>query len=85
MFARAERLLDLVVERAGCLRFVEVKSRRRSDPIGMAVIDQRKQARLAAAANAFLTGYTAPVREACFLVAMVDRTHIDWLDHAFDA
>lgn len=81
--------LDVVVERDGRLRMVEVKLRDPSDPVGIEAIDRSKQGRLRRAAEAFLVGWPDEVREVCFLVALVEPMpdgdlRITWIDDAFD-
>ena len=77
--------LDLVVERGGALRVVEVKARAPDDPVGLDAIDAHKRRCLARAAEAFLCAYEDVVDEVCFLVALVEGEQITWLDDAFDA
>ena len=77
--------LDLVVGRAGALRFVEVKAREPDDPVGIEAIDGRKRRRLVRAAEAWLAAHEDIVDEACFLVALVEGERITWFDNAFDA
>ncbi len=77
--------LDIVVERDGRLRVVEVKARAPDDPVGLEVIDARKRGHLVRAAEAFLLDYEDVYDEVCFLVALVEGEQITWLDHAFDA
>ncbi len=85
--------LDLVVHHDGRLRMVEVKARRRDDPVGLEAIDGRKQRRLRGAARAWLQGYDDLIEEVCFLVALVTldgredpaaAPTIEWIDDAFD-
>ena len=80
--------LDLVVQRGGCVRFVEVKARSPEDPTGLEAITASKQRRLIRAAEGWLLEQEAPPEEACFLVAVVafDRGgwSVEWLDDAFD-
>jgi putative endonuclease len=80
--------VDLIVERDGALRFVEVKARLADDPSGLEAITADKQRRLVRAAEAWLAG-AADVREAAFVVAVVTmhadgRWAIELLDDAFD-
>ena len=77
-----------MVERAGSLRFVEVKARAAGDPTLEDAVTPSKQRKLARAANAWMleNGF----RDECaFMVAFVrfesDGWAIDWLDNAFDA
>jgi putative endonuclease len=77
--------IDIVVERDGRLRFVEVKARTGPDDLaGLEAIGEHKQRRLRAAAEAFLSSYRSPFDEACFLVAWVEGGTIEWIDDAFD-
>jgi len=80
--------LDLVVQRGGCLRLVEVKAREPSDPIGLEAVDVGKRARLSRAARAFLTEWNEPYREVCFMVVLAERIDDKWrftvVDDAFD-
>jgi putative endonuclease len=76
--------LDLVVELDGRLRFVEVKARTGSD--GLESLTGRKQRKLASGARAWLQLHGEPVREAAFLVALVDPGadwDIEYIDDAF--
>jgi putative endonuclease len=77
--------IDVVVERARCLRFVEVKARTEPDDVaGLEAIGPHKQRRLRAAAQAFLADYGDGFDEAAFLVAWVEGDTIEWIDDAFD-
>ena len=77
-----------MVERAGVLRFVEVKTRTPGpsalDPTGIESVNANKRRRLVAAANAWLDTRGLPAREAAFLVALVsteaDGEGIEWWD-----
>lgn len=81
--------LDLVVQRGGQLRFVEVKARTEGDDSALDAVDREKQRRLTRAAEAFLAEHEEPWDEAAFLVAEVvlraGRWEISLLDDAFDA
>ncbi|MCB9779175.1 MAG: YraN family protein [Alphaproteobacteria bacterium] len=82
--------LDVVAEKRGRLRFVEVKARSPDDPVGLDAISDSKQRKLVRAARAFLAEYDDLWDEACFTVAWVDLRegepgHIEWIDDAFDA
>ncbi len=81
--------IDLVIERDGALRFVEVKERTPGDPAGLEAVDRDKQRRLARAAETYLALRKAPWREAAFLVALVEPSAegwtVAWVDDAFDA
>jgi putative endonuclease len=76
--------LDVVVERDGHVRFVEVKARTGPDDVGLDAIGDHKQRRLRAAARAFLADYGDRFVDACFLVAWVEGDAIEWIDDAFD-
>jgi putative endonuclease len=76
--------IDIVIEREHRLRFVEVKARAIDDPVGFEGITPHKQARLRAAAKAYLQDYEDVVDEVCFLVAWVEGDAIEWIDDAFD-
>ncbi len=80
--------LDLVVERAGVLRFVEVKARQRGDD-GAEAVTRSKQQRLIRAARCWLDERGEPAKECGFLVAVVTLGarpwQVEWLDDAFDA
>lgn len=79
--------IDLVVERDGVLRFVEVKSRSPEDPSGVESIGHDKRRRLKAAGEAWLSARGLPEREVAFLVAVVSFAPtgwtVDWWDDAF--
>lgn len=80
--------LDLVIERAGCVRFVEVKARPPGDDSALDAITADKRRRLVRGAEAWLAEHGAPAVEAAFLVAVVTtggRWTIEWWDDAFDA
>lgn len=81
--------LDLVVERGGVLRFVEVKARDPHDEGALDAITFDKRRRLSRGAEAWLCEHGEPVVEAAFLVAVVtfapDGWTVEWLDDAFDA
>ncbi len=83
-----------MVERAGRLRFVEVKAREPGDDSGLESIVGLKQARLVGAANAWLDLH-ARRDEAAFMVAIVTfgeesglpldpgTWRVEWWDDAF--
>lgn len=75
--------LDLVVERDGALRFVEVKARAVGDD-GLMALTPSKRAKLRRAAEAWLVAHGPPRVEVCFLVAVVtvraDGRAVEWLD-----
>lgn len=74
-----------MVQRAGLLRFVEVKLRDLSDPLADEAVDASKRTRLRRTARLWLEERGEPEREVCFLVALVDPSGpIEWLDNAFD-
>ncbi len=81
--------IDLIVERDGALRFVEVKARSSRDPSGIDAVGPSKQRRLSRAAQAYLDDRRRPFREAAFMVALVQLTDGRWdvelIDDAFDA
>ena len=81
--------IDVVAERDGSLRFVEVKARDPEDPTGLEAVDREKQRRIARAAETFLAVRGSPGREAAFLVALVEPGPegwvVEWVDDAFDA
>ena len=81
--------LDLVVERDGVLRFVEVRLRDPNDPLGIESITTDKRRRLVRGARAFLAQYEDVVEEASFDVVLVSLTATGWHQerwlHAFDA
>jgi len=80
--------LDLVVQRAGKLRFVEVRSRQDAMVPVEETIDGRKQAKLRRAAKAWLLDNDGSWDEVAFLVALVDLASepwsVEWIDDAFD-
>lgn len=79
--------IDLVVERSGVLRFVEVKARAAGDDTGVLAVGERKQAILRRAAELWITERGAPAVEAAFLVALVEQApegfRAEWIDDAF--
>ncbi len=79
--------LDLVVERAGCLRFVEVKGRQPGDPSGIDAVTPGKQRRLIHAAEAWLAEHDTDADEIAFLLALVtfaDPWRVELIDDPFD-
>ena len=77
--------IDLVVERAGFVRFVEVKLRAPDDPLSDEAVSPSKQARLRQAARAWFLLHREPAREACFTVAILAADGaVRWIDDAFD-
>lgn len=81
--------LDLVVERAGCLRFVEVKARKPGDPSGLESVTVHKRRRLIRAARAWLAAADPSVEEIAFSLALVTLGTPEWslelIDDPFDA
>lgn len=79
--------LDVVVERDGVLRFVEVKARDPDDDTGLDAITVAKRRKLVAAAEAWLVERGLPAVEVAFLVAVVSFDpagwSIEWVDDAF--
>lgn len=74
-----------MVERAGVLRFVEVKYRDLDDPRADEAVDASKRSKLRRAARLWLEERGEPEREVCFLVALVDPDGtIERVDDAFD-
>lgn len=73
--------LDLIVDRAGSVRFVEVKARVDDDAMPLEdIITTSKQNKLRGAALAWL--HDNPGRgtlEVCFMVAVVDLSQTPWL------
>lgn len=80
--------LDLVIERDGVLRFVEVKARDPEDDSGAEAVGLTKRRKLARAAEQWLAANGPPEREAAFLVAVVTFEaagwSVEWIDDAFD-
>lgn len=77
--------LDIVAERGGELRVVEVKARDLDDPLSDEAVSASKRTRLRRAARLWMEQHDWD-RAAAFLVAVVD-THdhtIRWVDDAFD-
>jgi len=63
--------LDLVVERGGQLRFVEVKLRAWDDPAGWEVFTPSKMGRVRRAAEAWLVGWSEPFAACTLSAALV--------------
>ena len=80
--------IDLIVARAGVVRFVEVKARDPQDPTGLDAVSHDKRRRLVRAAEEWLAGQPKVPAESAFLVATVDFEPGGWtvalLDDAFD-
>ena len=79
--------LDVVVERGGALRFVEVKARGPLDPAPEDAVGPEKQRRLRLAAEAWLQA-RGDARDIAFLIALVTVgsdgvPSVSWLDDAF--
>ncbi len=79
--------VDLVAERDGALRFVEVKARAPGDESGAAAVGERKQRVLRRAGELWLAERGRPAVEAAFLVVVVERApegfRAEWIDDAF--
>ena len=76
--------LDLVVSKAGRLRFVEVKTRAPNDPVGIESVGASKRGHLTRAARAWLIKHGDDFDEMAFTVAFVEQGSIVWYDDAFD-
>ena len=76
--------LDIVVQREGSLRFVEVKTRSQDDPVGVEAVGPVKQRRLIGAAQAWLMERDLNFEDAAFMVVLVEPTGMTWYDDAFD-
>lgn len=77
--------LDAVVERAGRLRFVEVKLRDLDDPRSEEAVGPHKRSRLRRAARLWLEERGEPDDEVCFFVVLVGHDgRLEWIDDAFD-
>ena len=76
--------LDIVAAKDGRLRFVEVKARSPSDPVGLEAVGASKRAHLTRAARAWLTEHRDDFEEMAFTVALVEDGLIAWCDDAFD-
>ena len=80
--------LDLVVQRGGALRFVEVRARAEGLVSAEDSIGHRKRRRLVRAAEAYLQHFSGAYDEVAFLVAVVDLAvdpwTVTWYDDAFD-
>jgi putative endonuclease len=82
--------LDLVAERNGTLRFVEVKARAGSDlDDGLDAVDDDKVRRLTAAAEAWMQGSSRSWDDVAFLLVLARPDEggfaLRWIDDAFDA
>ena len=82
--------LDLVVQRDGALRIVEVKAREEGDPAES--IGPNKRRRLIRAAEELLSAHTDPYDEVCFMLALLTPAQdadgewqVEFIDNAFDA
>ena len=76
--------LDLVVSKAGRLRFVEVKTRSPNDPVGVESVGESKRAHLIRAARSWMIEHGDAFDEMAFTVAFVEDGSIVWYDDAFD-
>ena len=76
--------LDLVVSKENRLRFVEVKVRAATDPVGVEAVGPSKRAHLIRAARAWLLEHGDAFDEMAFTVAFVEDQDIIWYDDAFD-
>ncbi len=74
--------LDLVVQRDGCVRVVEVKARQPGED-GLEAITADKQSRLRRGAEAWLAQHPAPV-EVAFLIALVTLEDALWSIELWD-
>lgn len=78
--------LDLVVTRAGILRFVEVKQRGEGSLTGLDSVTPSKQRKLRRAAEAYLARMDEPPEEVAFMVVLVgegDNPPMEFVDDAF--
>ena len=79
--------VDLIVERDGELRFVEVRARQPGDDSALESIDHGKRRRLSRAAEAYLAQHP-PSGDVAFMVAIVELNPAGWqvdlIDDAFD-
>jgi putative endonuclease len=80
--------LDLVAERGGRLRFIEVKARMDASFDPLEALSPPKVRRLRAAASAWLRAHAHDAGEVAFAIAVVDCTvspwRLSWIDDAFD-
>lgn len=78
--------IDVIAERQGELRIVEVKRRNLADPLTDDAITPHKRSRLRSAARAWILAEGEPDVAVSFTVAWVDNAseRIEWLDDAFD-
>jgi putative endonuclease len=87
-FEAAGAELDLVVERQGAIRFVEVKARTDAFIDALESITPDKRRRLIRAARAWMADHPA-ILEAAFMIAVVHCEALPWtvelLDDPFDA
>ena len=79
--------LDIVAEKGGCLRFIEVKSRP-TFAAGIDSITSVKKRRLLSAGESWLLRYGEPQKDVSFILAVVvgntADNRIEWLDDPFD-
>ena len=76
--------LDIVAQRAGSLRFVEVKARAKDDPVGVEAVGRSKQRKLTGAARAWLLEREPDFDDVAFMVVLVEPDGLTWYDDAFD-
>lgn len=78
--------LDIVAEKGGCLRFVEVKARP-TFAEGLDSITSVKKRRLLSAGESWLLRYGEPEKDVSFILAVVvgetSDNRIEWLDDPF--
>jgi putative endonuclease len=77
--------LDVVAERDGCIRFVEVKARGPGDPVGLESVGPAKRRKLTRAAEAWLARWDGTVEEVSFSVVLVEDGALTWVHDAFDS
>lgn len=76
--------LDLVVERSGAIRFVEVKARFPGDNSALESITAGKRRKLIRTAEAWLLARGTDATELAFLVAIVTFEPTGWTVEIFD-
>ncbi len=76
--------LDIVAERNGSLRFVEVKARAEGDPVGVEAVGLSKQRKLTRAAEAWMLEQEPDFDDVAFMVVLVEPDRMTWYDDAFD-
>ncbi len=79
--------LDIVAQRGGVLRFVEVKARQPGAQVDLEAVDHNKQRKLVRAADSWLLDHDDSWSEMAFSVALVDLREwsVEWIHDAFDA